>query len=122
MASSPAEQALTLIAFRQARRRTFNERLAEIEFAPEAMLYRCECGLVACGTAIKLTGLDYMGVRANPRRFVVFGEHAIAEAEDVVATRGGWAIIEKVAGPAAEFAAATHTPSAAVERWIGSAS
>ncbi len=82
MASSPADQALTLIAFRQARRRTFNERLAEIEFAPEAMLYRCECGLVACETAIKLTGLDYMGVRANPRRFVVFGEHAILEAED----------------------------------------
>jgi hypothetical protein len=85
------------------------------------MLYRCECGLVACGTAIKLTGLDYMGVRANPRRFVVLGEHAILEAEEVVATRGVWAIIEKVPGPAADFAAATHKPSAAVERWIGSA-
>jgi hypothetical protein len=120
MASSPADQALTLIAFRQARRRTFNERLAEIEFAPEAMLYRCECGLVACETAIKLTGLDYMGLRANPRRFAVFAEHAIPEAEEVVATRGGWAIIEKLPGPAADFAAATHTPSAAVERWIGS--
>jgi hypothetical protein len=120
MASSPAEQALTLIAFRQARRRTFNERLAEIEFAPEAMLYRCECGLVACETAIKLTGLDYMGVRANPRRFVVFGAHAILEAETVVATRGAWAIIEKVPGSAADFAAATHTPSAAVERWMSS--
>src|SRR4051812_2719635 len=122
MASSPAEQALTLIAFRQARRRTFNERLAEIEFSPETMLYRCECGLVACGTAIKLTGLDYMGLRANPRRFVVFSEHAITDAEGVVATRGAWAIIEKVPGPAADFAAMTHTPSAAVERWIGSAS
>ena len=99
MASSPADQALTLIAFRQARRRTFNERLAEIEFAPEAMLYRCECGLVACETAIKLTGLDYMGLRANPRRFAVFGEHAIPEAEEVVATRGGWSIVEKVPGP-----------------------
>jgi hypothetical protein len=84
------------------------------------LLYRCECGLVACGTTIKLTGLDYVGVRANPRRFVVFTEHAILEAEDVVATRGAWAIIEKVPGPAADFAAATHTPSAAVERWIGS--
>jgi hypothetical protein len=38
-----------------------------------------------------------------------------------VATRGAWAIIEKVAGPAADFAAATHTPSAAVERWLASA-
>ena len=121
MASSPADQALTLIAFRQARRRTFNERLAEIDFAPDAMLYRCECGLVACETAIKLTGLDYMGLRANPRRFAVFAEHAIPEAEEVVATRGAWAIIEKVPGPAADFAAATHTPSAAVERWLASA-
>ena len=120
MASSPADQALTLIAFRQARRRTFNERLAEIEFAPEAMLYRCECGLVACETAIKLSGLDYMGLRANPRRFAVWSEHAIPEAEEVVATRGGWAIVEKLPGAAADFAAATHVPSAAVERWIGS--
>jgi hypothetical protein len=84
------------------------------------MLYRCECGLVACGTAIKLTGLDYMGVRASPRRFVVFTEHAILEAEEVVSTRGAWAIIEKVPGLAADFAVATHVPSAAVERWIGS--
>jgi hypothetical protein len=122
MASSPAEQALTLIAFRQARRRTFNERLAAMEFAPEAMLYRCECGLVACGTTIKLTGLDYMGLRANPLRFAVFAEHAIPEAETVVTTRGVWAIIEKVPGPAADFSVLTHTPSAAVERWIGSAS
>jgi hypothetical protein len=120
MASSPADQALTLIAFRQARRRTFNERLAEIEFAPEALLYRCECGLVACANAIKLTGLDYMGLRANPRRFAVFAEHAIPEAEDVVATLGGCAVVEKLPGPAADFAAATHTPSAAVERWLAS--
>jgi hypothetical protein len=120
MASSPADHALTLIAFRQARRRTFNERLAELDFAPEAMLYRCECGLVACETAIRLTGLDYMGLRANSRRFAVWAEHLIPEAEEVVAVRGGWAIIEKLPGPAAEFAAATHVPSAAVERWIGS--
>jgi len=53
-------------------------------------------------------------------RFAVWGEHAIPEAEEVVATRGGWAIIEKLPGPAADFAAATHVPSAAVERWIGS--
>jgi hypothetical protein len=121
MASSSADQILTLIAFRQARRRTFNERLAAIEFAPEAMLYRCECGLVACETAIKLTGLDYMGLRNHPRRFAVFAEHAIPEAEEVVATRGAWAIVEKAPGPAADFAAATHTPSAAVERWLTSA-
>jgi hypothetical protein len=120
MASSPAEQALTLIALRQARRRTFNERLAEIDFAPEPMLYRCECGLVACSTAIKLTGLDYAGLRADPRRFAVLAEHAIPEAERVVATGRGWATIEKIPGPAADFAVATHTASAAVERWIGS--
>ena len=90
MASSPADQALTLIAFRQARRRTFNERLAEIEFAPDAMLYRCECGLVACETAIKLTGLDYMGLRNNPRRFAVFAEHGVgvAKARFLELTRG----------------------------------
>jgi hypothetical protein len=120
MAPSPADQALTLIAMRQARRRTFNERLADIDFAPDPMLYRCECGLVACSSAIKLTGLDYAGLRADPRRFAVFADHAIPEAERVVATRGGWAIVEKLPGPAADFAVNTHVPSAAVERWLAS--
>jgi len=67
-----------------------------------------------------MTGLDYMGLRAKPTRFAVWGEHAILEAEEVVATRGGWSIIQKLPGAAADFAAATHAPSAAVERWIGS--
>src|SRR4051794_27727043 len=113
MASSPADQALTLIAFRQARRRTFNERLAEIDFADEALPYRCECGLVACGAAIRLTGLEYAELRAVPSRFAVFADHIIDEAERVVELRRGWALVEKLPGMAADFAIRTHTPSAA---------
>jgi hypothetical protein len=75
---------------------------------------------VACETAIKLTGLDYISLRANPLRFAVLSAHMIPEAEQVVATRGAWSVVEKLPGAAAEFAEMTHTPSAAVERWIAS--
>ena len=49
-----------------------------------------------------------MGLRANPRRFAVFAEHAIPEAEDVVATRGGWAISRRPPGPRPTSPPPTH--------------
>jgi hypothetical protein len=98
MASS-ADRALQLVALRQAQRRLFNERLAALDgtvSADEATRFRCECGLVACGTTIKLTADEYAEVRSEPRRFAVLAGHAMPEAERIVASRRGWVIVESL--------------------------
>jgi hypothetical protein len=95
MASAP-DRALEQVAARQRQRRDFNERLAALETPDfEATPYRCECGLIACGAAIKLTRDEYVEVRSDPRRFAVFAEHVMADADRVLARRRGWAVIEQ---------------------------
>jgi hypothetical protein len=102
--ASPADRALDLVAQRQARRRGFNDRLAVMDFSEAATPFRCECGLIACGAVIKLTASEYAGVRADPRQFAVLAEHALPDAERVVASRRGWAIVEKFPGSGSEIA------------------
>ena len=96
--ASPSDRALEQIAERQARRRRFNERLAALDPTAEVARFRCECGLIACGTAIRLSAEAYAEVRADARRFAVSPDHVLPEADRLVASRGGWAIIEKRAG------------------------
>ena len=96
--ASTTDRVLELVALRQARRRAFNERLSLLDddlAGDEARLFRCECGLIGCATTIKLSAEDFAGLRADPRRFAVHAEHVIPEAEHVVSTRHGHAIIEK---------------------------
>jgi hypothetical protein len=102
--ASPADRALDLVARRQSQRRGFNDRLAELDFSEEATPFRCECGLIACGAVIKLTASEYAGVRSDPRQFAVLAEHALPDAERVVASRRGWAIVEKFPGSGSEIA------------------
>jgi hypothetical protein len=102
--ASPADRALELVAQRQARRRGFNERLEVLDSSEDATLFRCECGLIACGAVIKLTASEYAGVRADPRQFAVLAGHALPDAERVVASRRGWAIVEKFPGSASDIA------------------
>jgi hypothetical protein len=103
--ASPADRALGLVAQRQAQRRGFNDRLEVLDSsAEEATPFRCECGLIACGAVIKLTASEYAGVRSDPRQFAVLAEHALADAERVVARRRGWAIVEKFPGSGSEIA------------------
>jgi hypothetical protein len=93
-----ADRALVGIAQRQARRRRFNERLAALggrEPAATLVAFRCECGLIACSSAIKLTAGEYAAVRADPRWFAVVASHVIPEVEHVVATTREWVTIEK---------------------------
>ena len=92
------DRVLELVALRQLRRRAFNERLSHLddELSDEqARLFRCECGLIGCAATIKLSAEEYAAVRAQPRQFVVCVDHVIAEAEHVVATRRGHAVVEK---------------------------
>jgi hypothetical protein len=98
------DDALELMARSQARRRGFNERLAAIQGAssPDGLcVFQCECALVGCGATIKLTAGEYADVRADPRHFAVLAAHVVPDTETVVATRRGWVVVEKHAGPGA---------------------
>jgi len=95
------DRALELIALRQSRRRRFNERLAALQgddVDPDATLFRCECGLIGCAASINVSGGEYARVRRDPDRFVVLAAHVIPEADAVVETGRGWAMVEKPVG------------------------
>jgi hypothetical protein len=95
MAFAP-DRALEQVAARQQQRREFNQRLAGLETQnSEAMPYRCECGLIACGAAIRLTREEYFEVRSHLRHFVVFAEHVMPDVDQVRTRRRGWAVIEQ---------------------------
>ncbi len=66
--------------------------------------FRCECGVLDCAEAIRLTPAEYEHVRADPRRFVVVPGHEIPRAEVVVERHSGYLLVEKVgeAGAVAE--------------------
>ncbi len=93
----PSERALAQIAFRQARRRHFNDRLAALDPDGEIARFRCECGLIACGTALALTADEYAEVRSAPLHFAVHVDHVLAETDRVVATHSGWVMAQSVA-------------------------
>ena len=112
MASAP-DRALEQVAARQQQRRQFNQRLAAIETLDlEAMPYRCECGLIACGAAIKLTRDEYAEVRADARRFAVLADHVMPDADRVVERHRGWAVIEQ----SDRFVTETPTQASSVAR------
>ncbi len=119
--ASPADRALELVAQRQAHRRGFNDRLEVLDSSEEATPYRCECGLIACGAVIKLTASEYAGVRSDPRQFAVLAGHALPDAERVVASRRGWAIVEKFPGSGSEIATRDYDglPRSPAARVIG---
>ena len=102
--ASPADRALEHVAQRQARRREFNDRLEVLDPSDETTLFRCECGLIACAAVIKLTASEYASVRSDPRQFAVLADHVLPDAERVVASRRGWAIVEKFPGSGSEIA------------------
>src|SRR4051812_29875367 len=108
--ASPADRALELVAQRQARRRGFNDRLMALESPEAVMPFRCECGLSACGAATQPGAGEYGEVGADPRRFAVLADHVLPDAERVLESRRGWAIVEKLDGPGSEIAAFDWAP------------
>ena len=109
------DRVLQLLVLRQARRRAFNERLSRLdegEGGEAARLFRCECGLIGCAATLRLSADEYASIRAQPRRFAVRADHVIAEAEDVVATRRGHAVVETRADtPVLPTTLVARTPS-----------
>ena len=51
--------------------------------------------MIACGATIKLTGEEYAELRSDPRHFAMLANHVISGADDVVARRRGWVIVEQ---------------------------
>jgi hypothetical protein len=94
-----ADRALELVAQRQARRRAFNERLARLGLPSDDVLIRCECGLIGCGAALRLSPGEYADLRAHRRWFAALASHVIPEAEVVRSSHGSWVTIEKPVDP-----------------------
>jgi hypothetical protein len=90
-----SDRALEQIAARQLRRRRFNERLSRLDPDAEIDRFRCECGLIACGKAIRLSAEEYSEVRSDARWFAVYHDHVTPEADRVVARGAGWVTIAK---------------------------
>jgi hypothetical protein len=57
--------------------------------------FLCECGHSGCEEIIEMTRGEYEGVRANPRRFAVIGDHAIGSTEDIVERHQRYVVVEK---------------------------
>jgi hypothetical protein len=85
--------AKTESAFRHA-----NERIADSaeQIGLEEATLVCECADPECGHRIAAPLEDYERVRADGARFLIAPEHEEIEHEQVVETRSGYRIIEKL--------------------------
>ncbi|MGH2892385.1 MAG: hypothetical protein ACRDPM_03835 [Solirubrobacteraceae bacterium] len=61
----------------------------------EPVGFRCECARLGCDQVIALALREYERVRAHPRRFILAQGHEVPEAETVVESGAGWAVVEK---------------------------
>lgn len=57
--------------------------------------FRCECALLECNQAVRLTLPEYERVRAHPRRFALLRGHEHAGAETIVEEYPGYVVVEK---------------------------
>jgi hypothetical protein len=78
--------------------RDANERIAESaeQFGLQQAELVCECADPECGHRIEAPLEDYEQVRADGALFVVAPEHELQEHEQVVESRAGYRIIEKL--------------------------
>jgi hypothetical protein len=90
--------------------RTLNEAFASVS---EKFAIACECADSACVEMIEIHPHDYLGVRSEPRQFVVAPGHIYPDVETVVRTADGYVVVEKIAaaGAVAEALAAEAPPS-----------
>ena len=86
------------IAKTESRFRAVNERIAESAHEvglPQAALV-CECADPECGHRIEASLDDYERARSDGALFVVAPEHHVPEHEEVVESRPGYRIVEKL--------------------------
>jgi hypothetical protein len=86
----------------QALFRDVNERAVALALdGDDRFIILCECGDDACIDHLEVDRDAYDAVRNDPRRFFVKPGHDIPEAEHVVSSADGLAIVEKVGAAAA---------------------
>jgi hypothetical protein len=64
--------------------------------------YFCECANPDCTFRISLTHAEYVGIRGNPRQFVVLPLHFTPEVETLVTKTEGYWLVRKT-GEAGEY-------------------
>jgi hypothetical protein len=93
------------IAKTESRFRDVNERIAESagDVGLQEAALVCECADPECGHPIEASLDDYERARSDGALFVVAPEHHVPEHEEVVESRPGYRIVEKLraAGAAA---------------------
>ena len=93
------------IAKTESRFREVNERIAESadDVGLQEAALVCECADPECGHRIEASLDDYERARSDGALFVVAPEHHVPELEEVVESRPGYRIVEKLraAGAAA---------------------
>jgi hypothetical protein len=86
------------IAKTESRFRDVNERIVESadDFGLLEAALVCECADPECGHPIEASLEDYEQVRSDGARFVVAPEHHVPEHEEVVESRPGYRIVQKL--------------------------
>ena len=86
------------IAKTESRFRDVNERIAESaeDVGLQEAALVCECADPDCGHRIEASLEDYEQARSDGARFVVAPEHHVPEHEEVVESRPGYRIVEKL--------------------------
>jgi hypothetical protein len=88
--------------------RDVNERLKGVsegfgDVLPEFDII-CECGDAACTQRISMTLDEYEQLRADAKQFAVRPGHEFLDIETIVGDHGGYLVVRKAAGRAAELA------------------
>ena len=68
----------------------------------------CECGNADCDVFLKVTKAEYEDVRADPRKFIIFGEHFNPDADEIVSEGDRFTLVAKREGEPAEIARQTN--------------
>lgn len=87
-----------LIAKTESAFRDVNERIADSaqQFGLQQAALVCECADAGCGHTIEAPLEAYEDVRADGARFLVAPQHVEVEHEQVVESRPGYHVIEKL--------------------------
>ncbi len=88
--------------------RDVNERLKGVsegfgDVLPEFEII-CECGDAGCTERISMTLNEYEQLRADGKQFAIRPGHEFLDIETIVGDHGGYLVVRKAAGRAAELA------------------
>lgn len=95
------------VAKNEALHRDMNEEIEasyESHPAEDYMDIVCECGLSECDVFLKVTKVEYERVRGDPRQFVIFRDHLMADVEESVFEDDRFLIVAKREGIPAQVA------------------